>query len=90
MALNPSTLHEKGVCHEKSVSHLKKLALVRRSVVSGEEVEEHHVDLATLPSAGSAGWCSSVQCLPQFWEFFGKRAGKEQMELLPMVMWPMS
>jgi len=37
MTLNPHTLHEKGV------RHLKKLALVGRSVVSGEEVEERHV-----------------------------------------------
>ena len=44
----------------KGVRHLKKLALVGRSAVSGEEVQEHHVDLATLPCAGSAGRCRSV------------------------------
>ena len=54
MAFNPRTLHEKGV------RHLKKLALVRRSAVSSEEVEERHVDLTTLPYAGSAVWCRSV------------------------------
>ena len=40
----------------KGVRHLKKLAPVGRSAVSGEEVEERHVDLATLRYAGSAGW----------------------------------
>jgi len=67
---------------QKGVHHLKKLALVGRSAVSGEEVEERHVGLATLPYASSAGRCSSVLCLTQFLEFFGKRAGDEQMELL--------
>ena len=66
----------------KGVRQLKNLALVGRSAVSGEEVEERHVDLATLPYAGSAGRCRSVRCLPQFSEFFVKRAGDEQMELL--------
>jgi len=67
---------------QEGVRHLKKLALVGRSAVSGEEVEKHHVDLASLPYASSAGRCRSVRCLPQFLEFFGKRAGDEQIALL--------
>jgi len=45
---------------KKGVRHLNKLAHVRRSGVSGEEVEERHVDLVTLPYAGSSDWCCSV------------------------------
>jgi len=41
-----------------------------------------YVDLATLSSATSAGRCHSIWCLPQFSEFFGNRAGDEQMRSL--------
>jgi len=79
--ITPHGLESQPVAR-KGVRHLKKLALVGRSTVSGEEVEERHVDLDTMPYAGSAGRCLSILCLPQFLEFFGKRAGDEQMELL--------
>jgi len=72
----------------KGVRHLKNLALVRHSAVSGKEVWERHVDLATLPYAGSAGQCRSVRCLPQFLEFFGNVLAIHRWNFCSMVMWP--